>query len=158
MKQTKFNYAMSKLKEIESMLGQGSAGSEQQAINSALIVNNFNMVKSLCYMNIYSQLEQEKRDTVHTAEQAEKDKIKVDSSDDNNKEILLSAEELLRHCLISDKENSLIYYLIAIIHYELESYESSLKYIREALEYSDDHMIKHYFAKANSKALMGRYD
>lgn len=36
--------------------------------------------------------------------------------------------------------------------------ESSLKYIREALEYSDDHMIKHYFCKANTKALLGRYD
>ena len=36
--------------------------------------------------------------------------------------------------------------------------ESSLKYIREALEYSDDHMIKHYFCKANTKAMLGRYD
>lgn len=71
---------------------------------------------------------------------------------------MLSAEELLRHCLISDKENSLIYYLISVIHYELEEYESSLKYIREALEFSDDHMIKHYFSKANTKAMLGRYD
>lgn len=63
MKQTKFNYAMSKLKEIESMLSNSNSGMpEQQAINSSLIVNNFNMVKSLCYINIYSQLEQEKRD------------------------------------------------------------------------------------------------
>jgi tetratricopeptide (TPR) repeat protein len=60
--------------------------------------------------------------------------------------------------LISDKENSLIYYLISAIHYELEEYESSLKYIREALEFSDDHMIKHYFCKANTKAMLGRYD
>jgi tetratricopeptide (TPR) repeat protein len=45
-----------------------------------------------------------------------------------------------------------------VIHYELESYESSLKYIREALEFSDDHMIKHYFCKANAKAMLGRYD
>ena len=64
MKQTKFNYAMSKLKEIESMLIQGNGSTEQQAINSGLIVNNFNMVKSLCYINIYSQLEQEKRDSL----------------------------------------------------------------------------------------------
>jgi tetratricopeptide (TPR) repeat protein len=33
-----------------------------------------------------------------------------------------------------------------------------LKYIREALEYSDDHMIKHYFCKANTKFMLGRYD
>lgn len=65
---------------------------------------------------------------------------------------------MLRHCLISDKENSLIYYLISAIHYEVEEYSSSLKYIREALELSDDHMIKHYFCKANTKAMLGRYD
>ena len=85
MKQTKFNYAMSKLKEIESMLSQGSGGTDQQAINSGLIVNNFNMVKSLCYINIYSQLEQEKRDLLPTIDSIGKDKIKADSGDDNNK-------------------------------------------------------------------------
>ena len=42
MKQTKFNYAMSKLKEIESLLNQGSGSTDQQTINSGLIVNNFN--------------------------------------------------------------------------------------------------------------------
>jgi len=64
----------------------------------------------------------------------------------------------LRHCLITDKENSLIYYLISAIHYELNQYDSSLKYIREALEFSDDHMIKHYFSKANTKFMLSRYD
>jgi tetratricopeptide (TPR) repeat protein len=33
-----------------------------------------------------------------------------------------------------------------------------LKYIREALEFSDDHMIKHYFSKANTKFMLARYD
>jgi len=85
MKQTKFNYAMSKLKEIESMLSQGNGNTDHQAINSGLIVNNFNMVKSLCYINIYSQLEQEKRDSLPTAESAEKEKIKGDNNDENNR-------------------------------------------------------------------------
>ncbi len=92
MKQTKFNYAMSKLKEIEGMLSQGNGGTDQQAINSGLIVNNFNMVKSLCYINIYSQLEQEKKDSLLFAESPHREKIKGDSSEENNKEILLSAE------------------------------------------------------------------
>lgn len=54
MKQSKFNYAMSKLSEIECMLNQ----SEGSHINSAFILNNFNMLKSLCYINLYTQLEQ----------------------------------------------------------------------------------------------------
>jgi tetratricopeptide (TPR) repeat protein len=33
-----------------------------------------------------------------------------------------------------------------------------LKYIRQALEYSDDHMIKHYFCKANIKFMLKKYD
>lgn len=113
MKQTKFNYAMSKLKEIESMLSNSSPGMSEQAINSSLIVNNFNMVKSLCYINIYSQLEQEKRDHAlphdggqlearpplekaplekAPVEKAPVEKGGSESNDDNNKEILLSAE------------------------------------------------------------------
>ena len=84
--------------------------------------------------------------------------ITFQEHNDDNREILLSAEELLRHCLISDRENALIYYLISAIHYELSQFQSSLKYIREALEFSDDHMIKHYFCKANTKVLLGRYD
>ena len=114
MKQSKYNYAMSKLKEIEGMLAQGA---ETQAINSTLILNNFNMVKALCYINIYAQLEHDKREALLA--EAEPGAPRTRNDDDNNKEILLSAEELLRHCLISDKENSLIYYLIAVIHYEL---------------------------------------
>jgi hypothetical protein len=54
MRQGKFTYAMSKLAEIEGLFGQGQ--SEQQPVSSALILNNFSMVKALCYINIYSQL------------------------------------------------------------------------------------------------------
>ena len=55
MKQEKFNYAMSKLYEIEKIITQAS--NDQGALSSTLIVNNFNMVKSLCYINLYTQLE-----------------------------------------------------------------------------------------------------
>ncbi len=53
MKQSKFNYAMSKLAEIEGLMVQPFS---EQSTNSALILNNFNMVKALCYINIYNQL------------------------------------------------------------------------------------------------------
>jgi hypothetical protein len=111
MKQSKFNYAMSKLTEIETSLNQSgqSITDTNYIINSAFILNNFNMMKSLCYINLYTQLEHEKQGEGH--------KQPVDETEENNKEILLSAEELLRHCLISDKENSLIYYLISVIYY-----------------------------------------
>lgn len=57
MKQTKFNYAMSKLTEIESIINQSGSPAESSHINSAFILNNFNMMKSLCYINLYWQLE-----------------------------------------------------------------------------------------------------
>lgn len=61
MKQSKFNYAMSKLTEIEAIFNQPSqTSSESTVISSALIINNFNMVKSICFINLYSQLEHEK--------------------------------------------------------------------------------------------------
>ena len=59
MRQGKFNYAMSKLAEIEGLMSQ-PFNDQQQPTNNALILNNFNMVKALCYINIYNQLEQEK--------------------------------------------------------------------------------------------------
>lgn len=62
MKQSKFNYAMSKLTEIESLLNQPgqSITDSGYVINSAFILNNFNMMKSLCFINLYTQLEHEK--------------------------------------------------------------------------------------------------
>lgn len=57
MKQTKFNYAMSKLTEIESLFNQSNPLTESNNINSTFILNNFNMMKSLCYINLYCQLE-----------------------------------------------------------------------------------------------------
>ena len=59
MKQSKFNYAMSKLTEIESLLNQPgqSIADSGYVINSAFILNNFNMMKSPCFINLYTQLE-----------------------------------------------------------------------------------------------------
>lgn len=48
--------------------------------------------------------------------------------------------------------------MISLIHYELQRYDSALNYIRQAIELSDDHMIKHYYLKANMKLLLGRYE
>lgn len=62
MKQSRFNYAMSKLTEIESLLNQPGQTITDSGfvINSAFILNNFNMMKSLCFINLYTQLEHEK--------------------------------------------------------------------------------------------------
>jgi hypothetical protein len=62
MRQNKFNYAMSKLTEIENLFNQSSNQSSDSSnpISSTFILNNFNLVKSLCYINLYAQLEQEK--------------------------------------------------------------------------------------------------
>lgn len=58
MKQSKFNYAMSKLTEIESLLNQSNQSiNDSNFVNSAFILNNFNMIKSLCYINLHTQLE-----------------------------------------------------------------------------------------------------
>jgi len=59
MKQQKFNYALSKLAEIENMTQSQNDLSLQfspQTITSTFISNNLNMVKSLCYINLYTQL------------------------------------------------------------------------------------------------------
>lgn len=51
MRQGKFNYAMSKLTEIDDQINN-----PENPINGALILNNYYMVKSLCYINLYAQL------------------------------------------------------------------------------------------------------
>jgi hypothetical protein len=82
IKQGKFNYAMSKLTEIEAIIAQPAIN--DHAISTAFILNNFNMVKSLCYINLYCQLENEKHNNGNRCSSEE--------TEDNNKEILLSAE------------------------------------------------------------------
>ncbi len=72
--------------------------------------------------------------------------------------MILSAEELLKHALISDRENYEILYILSAIYYELREYELCLKHIREAIEYSEEHMVKYYYLKANAKLLLGRYE
>lgn len=51
MGQGKFNFAMSKLTEIEDQINH-----PQHTMSGALILNNYYMVKSLCYINLYTQL------------------------------------------------------------------------------------------------------
>lgn len=82
MKQGKFTYAMSKLAEIETTMNQPS---NQLSVNNALVLNNFYMVKSLCYINLYSQLEAEKGPSQGSL-------AEVHENEENSKEILLSAE------------------------------------------------------------------
>jgi hypothetical protein len=79
MRQEKFNYSMSKLAEVENIISQHQP--EKASISNGLIMNNFNMVKSLCYINLYSQLEAERVDNPNR-----------NNCSDDNREILLSAE------------------------------------------------------------------
>lgn len=60
----------------------------------------------------------------------------------------------MNRCLVKEPENDQILCILASIYYGLDEYETGLKFIRKAIEVSDDHMIRHYYVKANLKIRM----